>query len=121
MAEVYDQYFETQRLAQLCKQCLGMTEIDGELIFRSSTDENRLEVVSWFFSHHDYEHLQACSFKPLLMSLLDDLIIYRTRCEMTDSREGFVTLSKSKASIFWLTDGHGEALAAKRQAAEDAK
>ncbi|WP_090502686.1 hypothetical protein [Pseudomonas borbori] len=74
-----------------------------------------------FLSDHDYEHLRACGFKPLLMSLLDDLIIYRTGCEMADSRDGFVTPAKSKACIFWLADGRGEALAARCQAAEDAK
>lgn len=121
MSETYDPYFETQRLIQLSDQCLGGTEISGELIFRSSTNENRLEVVSWFFGDHDYSYLKESSFQPLLMRLLDDLIIYRTRCGMTDSREGHIILSQSKPSITWLADGQGEILAAEYKLAEDWK
>lgn len=121
MSEVYDPDYAAKRLDQLTSQCLVAPDIDGTAIFRSAADENRLEVVTWAFGDDDQHFLKESSFQSLLVNLLDDLIIYRTRCGMADSREGCVSLSKSKASITWLKDGEGEALAAKHWAMEQSR
>lgn len=121
MPEVYDHDYAALRIHQLISQCLVAPSITGTAIFRSAADENRLEIVTWTFGDDDRQSLKENGFQSLLLCLLDDLIIYRTRCGMADCREGYVSLSESKGSITWLKDGEGEALAAEHWAMAQAK
>lgn len=121
MPEVYDTEYEAMRLSQLTEQCVLASDIDGKVIFRSSPDENQLEITTWVFSDDHYARLKDSSYKSMLLPLIDSLITYRTRCGMQNCREGYVALSKSKATIIWLPDGEGETLAAAYQATESRK
>ncbi len=110
MQESYDFAFESFRLVQLCEQFLKGTAVDGEIVFHSVTAENRLDAASFFFSYADLETLEASGFKASALALLDDLIIYRTRCQEQNCRDGVLRLEQSKPSVVWLESGDGDVI-----------
>jgi hypothetical protein len=116
MPEVYDSEFETMRLAQLSEQCSLADDLNGMVIFRSSTD-HQAQAFTWVFNDTDYARLCDSSYKEMLLPLIDNLITYRLRCAEPNGLEGFVTVSNGRASITWLPDDEGEALAALHQTA----
>lgn len=115
MQESYDFAFESFRLAQLCEQFLKGAAVDGEIVFHSVTAENRLDAASFFFSDADLEALEASGFKASVLALLDDLIIYRTRCQEQNCRDGVLRLEQSRPSVVWLPNGGGDAMVRARR------
>jgi len=113
--ESYDFAFESFRLAQLCEQFLKGAAVDGEIVFHSVTAENRLDAASFFFSDADLEALEASGFKASVLALLDDLIIYRTRCQEQNCRDGVLRLEQSRPSVVWLPNGGGDAMVRARR------
>lgn len=110
MQESYDFAFESFRLAQLCEQFLKGAAVDGEIVFHSVGAENRLDAASYFFEAADLETLDVSGFKAYVLSLLDDLIIYRTRCQEQNCRDGVLRLEQSRPSIIWLQSGAGDVM-----------
>lgn len=115
MQESYDFAFESFRLAQLCEQFLKGTAVDGDIVFHSVTAENRLDAASFFFSDADLETLEASGFKASVLALLDDLIIYRARCQEQNCRDGVLRLDQSKPSVVWLPNGGGDVMVRARR------
>ncbi|AZR42998.1 hypothetical protein [Marinobacter salarius] len=119
MHDIYDPQFEPDRLNELAEQCLSGTDINGDVVFRCCSEVNQLDIATWCFPENDQERIRESNFHFLLMSLLDDLIIYRTRCGLENSRDGCVSVRGSEASIRWLKDGEGELLAKQLSEAEE--
>jgi len=115
MEESYDFVFESFRLAQLCDQLLKGAAVDGEIVFHSVGTESRLDAASFFFSDADLEALDASGFKDSVLALLDDLIIYRTRCQEQNCRDGVLRLEQSKPSVVWLPNGGGDVMVRARR------
>ena len=113
MDEGYDPHFEKSRLTQRVEQCLSEINVSGHVVFRCLGEENRLDVATWCFPEEDRRRLGERGFKLFLLSLLDDLIIYRSRFGIENSREGYVRLQGSEARVFWVKDGEAEMLVEK--------
>ncbi|WP_027909351.1 hypothetical protein [Pseudomonas sp. URMO17WK12:I4] len=115
MQESYDFAFENFRLEQLCEQFLTGAAVDGEIVFHSVAAENRLDAASFFFSDADLETLDASGFKTSVLALLDDLIIYRARCQEQNCRDGVLRLEQSRPSVVWLPNGAGDVMVRARR------
>lgn len=95
---------------QLCDQFLKGAAVDGEIVFHSVGTESRLDAASFFFSDADLEALKTSGFKNSVLSLLDDLIIYRARCQEQNCRDSVLRLEQSKPSVVWLESGGGDVM-----------
>lgn len=107
----YDPSFDQFRLDQLADQCLSGNSGEGMVIFLSDSDDNRLDVTSWWFEDEDAKaKLMKSEFKLYLVELLDNLLVYRAQHNQPYASQGVVRISDNRMSIEWLSRPDAEAM-----------
>lgn len=107
----YDPAFDQTRLDQLAAQCLATNTCNGEVIFLSDSEDNRLDVASWRFEDGDEKYrLMKSKFKLYLMELLDSLLIYRARHGQPNASQGVVKVCRDRMELRWVSRDEAERL-----------
>lgn len=105
---IFDQDFETTRLAMLGKQYPEIVKANGEVVFCAEDNESRLRGTRWTVEDGVFEKATGSGFNVHLIELLDNFIEYRGQCNELPNKEGVVRFSDGGLSIKWLPSGSTE-------------
>lgn len=104
----YDPTFDQMRLDQLAAQCLTGSTAQGQVVFLSDSEDNRLDVSTWLVDEEDRAGFKASGFQGYLLELLDTLLVYRWQHRQPNASQGVVYIEQGTLRLEWLSRDEAE-------------